>query len=184
MQLDGACSSCPPGSEFDGDYTDDDHENGACVETFNSNPFGEQSSGMTDVLSKASSTKSYMRASCAKDGKLPFLDGDGQPTIALDFFNAEDCSGKECLHVVDLTHDMCKSPDCKLPPEPGQMIREKDPEWGCGMCRPKFPAGWVNGRCYDLCMDNSDGRAAAGFSEPVCWHPCSPLVVPFPSAAF
>ena len=29
--------------------------------------------------------------------------------------------------------------------------------WG----RPKFPAGWKNGVCYDLCMDNSD----KGFTE-------------------
>eukprot|EP01049_Picozoa_sp_SAG25_P023756 SAG25_NODE_10312_length_338_cov_1.497908_2_plen_51_part_01 len=47
-------------------------------------------------------------------------------------------TGHACA-AVELMNDICKSPDCKLDPPPGEALREKDPNCGCGMCRPKFP---------------------------------------------
>lgn len=129
----------------------------------NTSPFGERASGMQDTVHGQASTNSYMRMSCKKDGKEPFLGSDGTPTLAVDLFEKDECKDMECLHTADDDHDICELPDCKLDPLPGQVIREQDPECACGMCRPKFPAGWENGRCYDLCMDNSDRGFTSSF---------------------
>jgi hypothetical protein len=102
----GECESCP---KVDGQETrpatdEDEAEDDACstdqccVHEFNSSPFGEGASGMADVVSKASSTKSYMRLSCTKDGKDPYLDDSENPTLSVDFFQKDDCSRRECLH--------------------------------------------------------------------------------------
>ena len=33
-----------------------------------------------------------------------------------------------CLHTIDLDDTMCEAPSCLLDPEPGQAIRDQDPE--------------------------------------------------------
>lgn len=100
-------------------------------------------------------------------------DGNGayEKVITLDFFKKPDCTQRMCLHTVDLDHDLCDAPSCKLDPEPGQTVRDQDPECqcgdlpgcgvgtgpttSCGMCSPRFPQGFENGKCVNICMDGS-----------------------------
>ena len=163
------------------DRTADDEDGlGTC------SAFQNEDTGEIVNTSPFPSDEGFLRISCATDkepmGPLPMVEIDGieQKVLTLDWFKKDDCTDRMCLHTVDLENTMCEAPSCLLELMPGQMVPDQDPEcqcadppscrapapMSCGMCTAKYPQGWENGKCINLCMDGSDGWADGSANDP------------------